>query len=219
MTRRSTVLAVIVMLAIALASIVGLAKQSDTTVIFDRNGNALIAYSGPKDHLPSFSASSRLQVGQDPLVVRTVSGTFELRAWKSTSYGDGSVRTEFISDVEYGTEGWVLYREVEGDSMTYWTGDIPQSLSDEIELAEYWKFGGFNVSVSFSGPGVSGSGDTIRFSGDDGGTGTHWYLVHIYSGYRAETIWWFTYTKQNSEGTHRFDSTLVSATAQDSESP
>ena len=220
MTHHNNVVVVLVVLTIAFASMGGLAKQSDTEVIFDRNGNALIAYGGSKDKLPTFSSLTANQLDRISSTSRSADGTFELRKSKTKSFGNGHVGTEFHCDVDWGVEFWYVWREiVDGITITYWTGDVPQSLSDLIELDESWKFYGLSVSVSFSGPGVSGSGNTIRFSGDDGGTGTHWYLAHIYAGYYAQSYIAMTSTRQTSAGLHRFNSTWVTASATDSGSP
>jgi hypothetical protein len=215
---RGRTTSIILMVVLALVACSAAATKSDISVIYDRDGNALIAYGGAKDTLPSLSAASSPAFARDILKSVTVAGSFQLRKWKETKYGDGGVRTEFITDVVFGWDGWKVFYEAEGSSMTYWTGDIPQSNSDVIELAESWTFGGAGISVSFpGGVGVSGSGSTITWSGNDGGTGTHWYLVHIYSGYRAESWFWLTSLRQTSTGSHLLDCAWVSSTATDYE--
>jgi|GEM_PF-1280059 len=203
-----------------LVSFTAAAKKPAANVLFDRNGNALVAYGGSKDRIPTFAASTSAPATLTFSTESISSGSFTLRKWKSTSFGDGSVRTEFVSTVDWGVEFWIVWREVEGQSMTYWVGGLPQEYSDKIELDEYWKFGGVSVSVSYpSGVGASGSSNTIRWDGDDGGTGTHWYLAHIYSGYYAQSYIAMTYVKQSSDGSHRFDAVWVSACAVDQDTP
>jgi hypothetical protein len=218
MKRRTVSILVVAILALAVVS--AAASKPDVSIIYDRQGNALIAYGGDKGDIPTFSATSFCSTAELVSTKSLFGGSFSLSKWRSTSYGNGSVRTEFISTVEWGTEWTYVWREVSGQSMTYWTGSTPQEFSDVIELDEYWKFGGLSVSVSYpGGVGASGSGSTIYWSGDDGGTGTHWYLAHIYSGYYGQSYISMTYVKQSSDGSHRFDCVWVSACATDQDSP
>ena len=216
MNQRNAVVAAIFMFAIVLASVGISAKQSDTWVIYDCNGNALIAYGGAKDQLPAFSVSSSYQL--DRTATRAPVGTYLLSAWKSAPFGNDLVTVSFFTDVEYGVEGFFPsrdYRELEGDTHTYWGGTYPQYYSDRIKLSETWRFGGISVLVSFPpGIGASGSGSTIYWS--DYITGPYWAMWHHYYGFRAETIWFITYTRQTSTGSHLFGNEWVTVSGTDS---
>ncbi|MBN1859271.1 hypothetical protein JW848_08715 [Candidatus Bipolaricaulota bacterium] len=213
MCRKKLTSAVPVALLLTLSGTIGVANGSNLHVLFDCNGNVLITYGGPKGELPSILAATSRHLHPSALESEIVLGSFDLARWKETPYGNGEVRTEFDTDVDYGYTGIKVYYEVEGISLTYWSGDIPQYFCDEIELAESWSFGGASVSVSFPPRvGVSGSSSTIAWQGHDT-SGSAWYLGHVYSGYRAESYLWISSVTQTSDGSHKLGSVWVSACA------
>lgn len=139
---------------------------SDTKVLYDRNGSALMTYNGPKDRVPSFRARS----GSTPSaqIEGLTQGSYDLTGSRSASFGDGDVITAIDTRVEWGTEFVYLWRNLSGQTTTAWTGEQPQAISAEVELSETIKFSGIGISVSVpGGVGATASGSTINWSGDD----------------------------------------------------
>jgi hypothetical protein len=182
---------------------VGLAKDDAGRVVYNRNGNALILFGGPKENSPSLSSFQSLST-------RTASAAamfpvHSMSDYDAQSYGNGFVRTEFDTHVIYGTDYLVtVWREVDGESETFWAGTSPQYNSSKIKLAESWKFGGIAITVSLpGGVGFSGVGSTIKWSGSDN-SGNHWRMGHIYSGLYAQSHVCMLNVRQSSEGSHYF---------------
>ncbi|MBU1050374.1 hypothetical protein KKG90_10170 [Candidatus Bipolaricaulota bacterium] len=191
------------------------AAGADTRIIFDHNGNALISYSGSKDTLPTLTPRTQ-STREDRLLASELALTtfmYVLDDSGSTAYGNGHVRAEFRTEVEYSNLLGSIFRELEGASMTYWTGTVPQTLSTEVVLSDTVKFGGPSIRVTVpAGAGASASGSTITWSGDDDDT---WYLCHIYAGWRATSILYIGGTEHSTDGEHVFGEahTWVSACA------
>jgi hypothetical protein len=188
---------VCVVLVIALSAVSALAVAKDK-VLYDRDGNALVALGGAKGTAPARSSSSAVSltaVGGDYY--------FYMHAVKQIAYGDSYVRTEFWTDIWTGlasvTEQWV---DVSGDTTTSWLGTWPQYYSTKIRLDESWKFGGVSVSVTTApGLGFSVSSTTVTWSGDC--AGDYWALTHTYSGVSAQGFL-VSSVRQNSNGSHFF---------------
>ena len=181
-------------------------------LLYSYPGNTLISYGGDKVKVDIDGYRFPKVEGPrvEPLAIKTISDT------QRTYYGDAYVETSFYSTVRCDI-WWSLpqWAEVEGSSETGWWGTEPQFYSDKIKLDESWRFNGISVYVSFP-PGFSGSGNTVTWSGEDD-SGTSYRLVHIYSGIRGESWVALTSVRQNSNGSHFFESThtWVSANATD----
>ena len=180
------------------------AFAADARVVYSRDGNALILYGGPKDHGVPLSALRQSFRENVPDTDRAWYVT--ISDYDSTSYGNGFVRTEFSSTVEYGGDLIKVWREVDGESRTFWGGTVPQYNSSQIQLDESWIFSGICVSVSFpGGVGFAGGGRTVTWSGRDS-SGTNWSMGHIYSGIYAQSYVFMNNVTQTSMGSHYFQS-------------
>jgi len=208
MNQRNAVVAAVFMFAIVLASVGISAKQSDTRVIYDCNGNALIAYGGAKDQLPVPSSSTSCSFEREASSTRSTTVSYHFGAWKGKSYGDGAVITSFSSDADVVLDWFLDSCEVSGNCITYWTGDDPQTLSSEIELSISWKFTSIitNVEAPSGAVGYSTSSNTVYWSGDVGSG--HWALGAVYEGVYAEGSWLVSVT-QTSTGSHFFEEAIV----------
>lgn len=185
-------------------------------VIYNSPGSVLIAYGGDKVDprllpMKSFPKTPKaLMVEPLRQITRTISDD------NYQAYGDGYVDTYFNSTVYEGS-GWKVWAEVDGHSITSWSGTQPQYYSTKIRLDESWTFSGISVSVSTGGGiGFSTSGNTVYWSGEDD-SGTSWSLSHYYSGIYGESRWALWSVRQSVNGSHFFESThtYVSAMASD----
>jgi hypothetical protein len=176
-------------------------KQPDLEVVYNRRGNALVLFGGNKSRKPDLASFRGTQTSQLEYAV------FSMGDYDAEPYGNAFVRTEFESDVVYNGGVFKVWREVDGESETFWAGTSPQYNSSKIQLEESWRFSGVAVSVSVpGGVGFSGGGSTIRWSGSDT-SGNHWWMGHTYSGLYAESYIFMSYVTQSSFGSHYFEST------------
>lgn len=203
-------------LAVALITVEGSVWASvQERVLYTSPGSTLIAYSGDKVK-PELLPLRSLTKAPKALTVEPLAETTRtLYDDDYQPYGNGEVDTYFESTVYEGS-GWKVWAEVDGHSMTSWSGTQPQYNSSKIRLDESWTFNGWSVSVSTSGFGYSTSGNTVTWSGEDD-SGTTWSLGHSYSGIYGESRWALWSVRQTSTGTHYFASTheFVSTTATD----
>ena len=81
MYRKMLTSAVLVALFLALVGTIGVANGSNLHVLYDRNGNTLITYGGPKVELPSILTASSGQLHPSALESAIVLGSFGRRLW------------------------------------------------------------------------------------------------------------------------------------------
>ncbi len=200
----------LVCLAIAISfSLAAASGSGSDRVVYNRNGNMLLLYGGDKsrtieDIIPSPIGLTR--------ATKTISDS------QTTYYGDRYVKTYFTSTVECDIWwSYPMWAEVSGSTTTAWYGTDPQYYSSEIKLSEQWIFGGYSITLSYpGGVGFSGSSKTISWSAHDT-SGNYWRMSHVYSGIRGESSVLLTSVRQNSLGSHKFNTTntWVSAYATD----